>query len=116
MHLCELGCVCVYTVHVCMHALVSVCARGRESWRGKGRSLGFSLRQKQTVHKEGLPLSHFNANESDSVRGVKELSWGLATTATGVTVTHAHACTPTSKTQTCARARTHTNGEGERPR
>lgn len=54
-----------------MRALVSVRAGGgeREGEQGRGRSLGFSLGQKQTVHKEALPLSHFNANESDSVSG-----------------------------------------------
>lgn len=67
MYLCESGCACVYST--CVYACPCVCVCERE--RGKSWSLGFSLGQKQTVHKEGLPLSHFNANESDSVRGLK---------------------------------------------
>lgn len=73
---------------------------------GMGGVWSFSLGRKQTVHKEGLPLSHFNANESDSVRGVKELSWGRATTATGG---HSHTCTcaHTHEQSTNMRACTH---------
>lgn len=61
-------CVCV-----CTHARTSLCVW--ERW-----SSGFSIERKQTVHKGALPLSHFNVNESDSVRGLKNSlgAWRLA--------------------------------------
>lgn len=52
-------------VRMCVRAYMHLCVRER------GWSRGFSLERKQTVHKEALPLSHFNANESDSFRGLK---------------------------------------------
>lgn len=91
---------CVYAVYVC------VCMRVWE--RGKRWSWGFSLERKQTVYKEGLPLSHFNVNESDSVRGLKNSlgAWRLPPLGSHMHMrAHTQACRNTQNTnaqaQTC---------------
>lgn len=102
--------VCVY-VRVRMHVLV--CEREGWSW-------GFSIERKQTVHKEALPLSHFNVNESDSVRGLKNSlgAWRLPPLGSHMHM-HAHTYTQTETHNTQMHrhkhARTHTNSEARGP-
>lgn len=57
---------------VCLDVCVCVCACKHACTCVWEREVELRpLEQKQTVHKEALPLSHFNVNESDSFRGLK---------------------------------------------
>lgn len=98
MYLCDSA--CVYMQYMCVYACV--CEREREEVE-----LRLFIRAK-AVYKEGLPLSHFNVNESDSVRGLKNSlgAWRLPPLGSHMHMrAHTQACRNTQNTnaqaQTC---------------
>lgn len=81
----------MYAMRFCMYISMCVCENlcvcERERMVGD-----FCIEQKLTVHKEALPLSHFNVNEPDSVRGLKNSlgAWRRPSLGHTCTCVHTH--------------------------